>query len=231
MYEKLAGFDGAVLYIDDEFIVHRVFNMKTGGNLTAFANVYSRVSSNQVHTQIAVVNQAESNNRFLKSLRSGMSLLEAEYALGDTVNTMAVTYFYKQDVDKKVVGVGKSDPANPLSFFSLRTSFTVVYKQGTDFSQYSVIINGDTVNTLNLDQMLNNSEPVPTSTSSGTSGGSSGTSGGSSGTSGSSGKADPDPIWFIGILLVLVILSVSWFVYSRSKGPAEEEEEGIYKTV
>jgi hypothetical protein len=58
MYEKLSGFDGSSLFIDDEFIAHRVFNMKTGGNLTAYANIYSRVSSNQVHTQIAIVNQA-----------------------------------------------------------------------------------------------------------------------------------------------------------------------------
>lgn len=50
MYEKLAGFDGAMLFIDEEFIAHRVFNTKTGGTLTAYANIYSRSSSNQLHT-------------------------------------------------------------------------------------------------------------------------------------------------------------------------------------
>ena len=222
MYEKLAGFDGAMIFIDDEFIAHRVYNMKTGGNLTAYANIYSRTSGNQLHTQIAILNSEESNDTILNSILMGKSLLEIDSMLAATVNTRAMSYFYKEDVQKKVVAVGQNDPANPLAFFSLRNSFTVFNKESTDFTKYSVVINGDTANAYNLDQLLNNTEPVPTSSS----------SGGSSSGGSSSPDVKPASIWvFVGILVVLVILSVAWFAYARSKSASEEEDEGIYKSV
>jgi hypothetical protein len=31
--------------------------------------------------------------------------------------------------------------------------------------------------------------------------------------------------------VVLVILSIAWFAYARSKSSSEEEDEGIYKSV
>ena len=181
----------------------------------------------------------------------GRSLLQTERMLAATVNTRAMSYFYDKDVQKKVVAVGQNDPANPLAFYSLRYSFTVFNKETTDFTLYKVIVNGDVANAYNLDEMLNNTEPVPTSSSSPepTSSSSSPEPTSSSSpeptssssvepvpTSSSSGSESPSgkpaSIWvFIGILAVLVILSVAWFAYARSKSASEEEDEGIYKSV
>lgn len=131
-----------------------------------------------------------------------------------------------------MVGVGQNDPANPLAFYSLRNSFTVFNKESTDFSQYSVIINGDATNAYKLDELLANTEPVPTSSSSPEPTSSSSVEPTPTSSSSGTGSGKPASVWvFIGILVVLVILSVAWFAYARSKSAADDEDEGIYKSV
>ena len=162
--------------------------------------------------------------------------------MAGTVNTRAMSYFYKQDVQKKVVAVGQNDPANPLKLFSLSYSFTIFNKDTTDLTKYSVIVNGDVANAYKLDELLANTEPVPTSSSSPepTSSSSSSPEPTSSSSveptptssSSASGSTKPASVWvFVGILFVLVILSVAWFAYARSKSAAQDDDEGIYKSV
>jgi hypothetical protein len=54
-YEKFPGYDGESMFIDELYIVHRAFSLKSGGGLSAETLIYSRnTKSKYLHTQVEI---------------------------------------------------------------------------------------------------------------------------------------------------------------------------------
>lgn len=241
-YEKFAGFDGHTMFVDEDFLVHRAFSLKSG-SLSLVANVYARdYKKAQLHTQIQI-NQGQADEKLFRRMRaSGKSYLQIErklMAANKEFGTMAMTYFFEND--RGIVGIGSNDATVGLLLFSLHNSFQVFHPadSNVDFTKWTIVPNGLAISQgFNLEQMLDNDIPSSSSASSGSSGSESGSETGS-GSEGSSG-VDPsedtkkNAAWwvFLGILLILVILSVGWFAYARSKSSDDyEDDEGIYRSI
>ena len=247
-YQKFAGFDGSSMFLDEEFIVHRAFNLKTGGTLTVVADVYARTGKHMnLFSQIQINHGQHSNEVIRDHIKSGKSLLAFESSqlmLGSNFGTMAMSYYQentgteKEPVYKGVVAIGSGVKNTQLDLYYLRNSFSIVNKptSDTDFTQYTIVTNGGSVASgFNLEKLLDGTTPTPTSSSSSsTTGESSASQTGSETGSGSS----PEPtdenssIWvFLGILILLIVMSVGWFAYAQSKDHELEDEEGIYKSI
>ena len=187
--------------------------------------------------------------------------IEKNRNLRAELQSMAMTYFYRDDLNRAVVGVGSSDKTVGLSFWSLWNSFSVYNKNtsgaNTDFSAFTIVANGGSAASgYNLQEMLqeeipsssssspeptssSSSSPTPTSSSSASPEPTSSSSGSETGSqSETSSGSEPGPaekgnsVWvFLGILLILIILSVAWFAYAQSKGDDYDDDEGIYKSI
>jgi hypothetical protein len=203
-YEKLAGFDGSHMFIDENFIVQKAWHLKSGG-LSVVANVWCRDTSNeQLHTQVTI-NSGPHMKPVIEQIRNhikkGKSLAQLdERALKKTSNdfgTFAMTYFFDEDLKRNVLGIGSNDKTVGISLFSLYPSFSIYNNPDNQikFDGFTVYANGDKTQGLNLQQMLTNGvPPIPP-------------------TPPSPNKNPSGWIFFV-LLGVLILGSIIWFAYA-----------------
>jgi len=133
-YEKLAGFDGAEMFVDSEYIVHRATAFKKEKEVVVAVNVYSRNNykfNDQIHTQIIIddikpktrnsEDAKEFNQYFINEIQRGKRYREVE----KKVFTFAVGYFYEPETGHSLVVVGTGEREDVLQYYEINESFLV----------------------------------------------------------------------------------------------------------
>jgi len=105
IYEKLAGFDGSDLFIDESYLVQKAWHLKSGG-FSLVANVWCRDTHNSdLHTQVSI-NQGPHMIPVIEKVRaqllSGKKLAnldrrELKSAAND-MGTFAMSYYFNTDL-------------------------------------------------------------------------------------------------------------------------------------
>ena len=130
IYEKYTGLDGASLQLDDEYLVHRVFDYSPGGSQASFLNVY-RKGNPKLHIQVQMDRQASvSNSVLLEQIKMGMDRLEIESAGNKNLHAHA-PFFFRSDGQSgvKVIGAKADDSASAFNLYALHEQIKITIPQ------------------------------------------------------------------------------------------------------
>lgn len=119
-FEKFANLDGSRMELDDEYLVHRVFDYSPNGSQASFLNVY-RLAHPKLHAQIPMDRQASvSNIVLLEQIKMGMEKSAIESA-GNRHLQAHAPFFFRSDSKSgaRILGAKADDSASAFYLYAL----------------------------------------------------------------------------------------------------------------
>jgi len=119
-FEKFANLDGSRMELDDEYLIHRVFDYSPNGSQASFLNVY-RLAHPKLHAQIPMDRQASvSNTVLLEQIKMGMEKSAIESAGNRHLQAHAPFFFRSHSKSgARILGAKADDSASAFYLYEL----------------------------------------------------------------------------------------------------------------
>lgn len=180
MYEKVRSKDGAEMYLDKHYLTHRVIDYSKDHKQCAYFNIYKRytayspLKTPKLHAQVKIDCSEDTNEQLIQQYRSGQSLMRIESILNPelriTMGSLGQRAEQETSQPTLTLNMRSQNPEFITSLVQVIPAMQMQYlgSDVTDFSKYTMVLNGKPY-PINLELMLLNQkvpDPDPESSSS-----------------------------------------------------------------